>query len=399
LASVARVFLRARAGGREGRLKVLFLDQFSELGGGQHALLDTVDAVKQMGWDAHVLLPGHGPLVEALQSRQVQVDAIPCGPYRSGPKSAGDSLRFIFDLPRQAQTIGSLVADANISLIYANGPRLFPAVALASRGRTPVVFHVHSHLSGFALRLARWAVRRTGAKVVGCSKSVLRPLECAGHVIPNGVRDIGYRERELTGSVRIGIVGRISPEKGQLELVNAAEMLRARFPRARFVICGAPMFGAPSSYFEAVRLLARDLPVEFIGWQQDVGRVLNDLDLLVIPSHQEGMARIALEAFSAGLPVIAFPAGGIPEAVIDGETGFLTRQFSAEALAARIRDVLEADPDNVRQVVRNARQAWLQSYTTDTYQERITKLLQPLASDSQQALRPERAIEMPLQPR
>ena len=48
----------------------------------------------------------------------------------------------------------------------------------------------------------------------------------------------------------------------------------------------------------------------------DVGHVLNDLDLLVVPSHQEGMARIVLEAFSAGVPVVAFPAGGIPEAVI-----------------------------------------------------------------------------------
>ena len=60
------------------------------------------------------------------------------------------------------------------------------------------------------------------------------------------------------------------------------------------------------------------------------------------------MARVVLEAFSAGVPVIAFPAGGIPEAVIDGETGFLTREFTAEALAARIaRSDRRRDPESI----------------------------------------------------
>ena len=54
-------------------MRVLFLDQFSDLGGGQHALLNTVDAVQQNGWEPHVLVPGQGELVEALRSRNVPV--------------------------------------------------------------------------------------------------------------------------------------------------------------------------------------------------------------------------------------------------------------------------------------------------------------------------------------
>ena len=78
-------------------MRILFLDQFSELGGGQHALLDTVDAVQLRGWEPHVLLPGPGPLVDALQSRNVAVAEIPCGPYGSGHKSVVDSMRFALD--------------------------------------------------------------------------------------------------------------------------------------------------------------------------------------------------------------------------------------------------------------------------------------------------------------
>jgi glycosyltransferase involved in cell wall biosynthesis len=194
------------------------------------------------------------------------------------------------------------------------------------------------------------------------------------------------------------MIGRIAPEKGQMEFVNAAALLKDEFPQAQFVICGEPLFGARSDYYNAVRLRAHGLPVEFVGWQQDVSRVLNELDLLVAPSIREGMGRMIVEAFSAGVPVIASPVGGIPEVVIDEETGFLTRLLTAEALAMRIREAIASGPDTLRQVARNARRAWAQSYTVGTYQERITLLLGQLLGPLAPASREVREAEM-LQPR
>ena len=290
-------------------------------------------------------------------------------------------MRFALDLHPQIRRISDLIASASIDLVYVNGSRLLPAAALATRRQTPIVFHIHNHLHGAALRLARWSLHRSAATVIGCSKSVLQPLERKQHIVPNGVRDTGYRERSFDGPWRIGTVGRIAPEKGQLEFVDAAAALKDQFPKSRFVICGAALFGASSDYFDAVRYHARQLPVEFIGWQPDVGYVLHDLDLLVVPSHQEGMSRIVLEAFSAGVPVVAFPAGGIPEAVIDGVTGFLTRQFTPEALAARMREVMATDVQALRQITRNARQAWSQTYTVGAYRRSITNVLETLGAE------------------
>jgi len=152
------------------------------------------------------------------------------------------------------------------------------------------------------------------------------------------------------------------------------------------------MFGSGSDYFESVRLRARDLPVEFPGWQRDVSAVLGKLDLLAVPSLEEGMSRSVLEAFSAGVPVVAFPTGGIPEAVVDGVTGFLTRERSGPALAARIREVLAMNPESLWRVVREARTAWGLSYSLSIYQDRITNLLETLVSKG-------RVIAMPLQRR
>jgi glycosyltransferase involved in cell wall biosynthesis len=367
-------------------VKILFLDQFSELGGAQQSLLDTIEAVQRMGWRASTLLPGRGPLFETLQGLGVSADEIACGPYESGRKNVGDSLRFALDVRGQVRAIRAAAANHNFDLIYVNGPRLMPAAALASGKRRPVVFHAHSHVYGVAAQLLRRSICRAAATVIACSNSVLDPLRDAVeahsvHVIPSGVRDAGYRERRFeSGNWRVGIVGRIAPDKGQLEFAAAARLLASELPGARFSVCGALLFGAASAYLDQVREQSRGLPVDFLPWQSDIGRVLSELDLLVVPSKREGMARIIAEAFSAGVPVVAFPAGGIPEAIVDGETGFLTRGFSSNALASRIREAT-AEPDVLRRVARNARAAWARLYTVSAYQERIIRLLEQHAPE------------------
>jgi glycosyltransferase involved in cell wall biosynthesis len=377
-------------------VKILFLDQFSEMGGAQRMLVDTVDAARGRGWEAYAAIPGDGPLIAQLRSRGVAVKGIRCGPYRSSRKGGADFMRFALDLLQQICIIRDLSDQECFDLIYVNGPRLLPAAALAHRPPAPVLFHAHSHIRELAAsRLARWSIRRVGASVIGCSNSVIDPLRLHVardklHVIPNGVQAAQFRKRQFGRGKgwRIGMIARISPEKGQVEFLQAAALLAREFLDAHFVICGAPLF-ADSSYSEHVQNLAAGLPVEFLGWREDISTVLNELDLLAAPSIDEGMGRVLAEAFSAGVPVIAFSVGGIPEVVIDAETGFLTRETSPEALAARIRDVIVSDPQALRQVVANARKAWERSYTLTQYQERITAVIESLVLGS----RPERETE------
>jgi glycosyltransferase involved in cell wall biosynthesis len=368
-------------------MNILFLDQFSEVGGAQRGLLDVLRAVQERGWRARVLVPGGGPLLEQLRSRQVMVEEIPCGPYRSGRKSPADLLRFGFDVRRQVRIIRNLMKRSVFDLVYVNGPRVLTAAAIASRGLTPVLFHLHSHIDqGHSARLARWSVRHADATVAVCGHSVARSLgPCTApgklQVIANGTAELAFRERAFGGrGWCIGMVGRISPEKGQIEFLQAVSLLRPEFPKARFVICGSSMFGA-EKYFENVRTAARGLRVEFLEWREDVASVFSELDLLVAPSKQEGMGRVLVEAFSAGVLVVAFPVGGIPEVVTDGETGFLAPQASPQALAAKIREIIGGDPGRLRTVAANARRAWERCYTLAAYQNRITDLMERLVSD------------------
>src|SRR5205814_128322 len=133
------------------------------------------------------------------------------------------------------------------------------------------------------------------------------------HVVYNGVAEIPFLRREFgrKREWRIGLVGRIAPMKGQTDFLRAAALLSPVLADARFVICGAPMFSEPD-YVREVQVLANGLPVEFLGWRNDVGAVLAGLDLLVVPSTAaEATTRVILEAFSAGVPVVAYAVGGI----------------------------------------------------------------------------------------
>ncbi len=360
-------------------MNILFLDQFSDMGGAQRCLVEVIDAVIARGGIVRCALPGAGELRRALADRGVGTIEIPCGPYGSGVKKRSDLFRFAADLPRQVRLIADLSRDCD--LVYVNGARLLPAASLGARCR--VLFHAHSHIpQSMARRLAVLSVRRSGAAVIACSRSVAEPYESAAsslRVIPNGVPEVPFRERRFNGSWRIGVVGRISPEKGQAEFIEAVRLLQPECPDVRFAICGAPLFGA-TDYFERIRVLARGLPVEFVGWNDNLNVVYDGLDLLVVPSRLEGMARVVVEAFSAGLPVLAFPTGGIGEVIRAGQNGFFTSAPTPEALAASVRSILATDPADLQSIVARARRDWEQYYTVRLFQQRMLEQIETLLS-------------------
>ncbi len=346
-------------------MRILFLDQFSDLGGAQSCLLDLMPAILQRGWTPRVALPGSGPLVERLESMGVPVEPIRLGPYHSGFKTIFDASQMFIDARRIARSV-----DWDADVVYVNGPRLLPAVGLA-RPRCPVVFHAHSHLpKRYAARLAGWAIRRTHAMVIANCESVAAPLRNYSEVeiIFNGVQDLGPSQQPSQRPKRVGVIGRIAPEKGQLEFVRAARLL----PEFQFVVYGARLFSDPA-YEARVRAEAAGLPIEFAGWSDSIAEAVAGLDLIVVPSTaMEATTRVILEAFSAGKPVLATAAGGIPEVVEDGVNGFLAQSNAPAVLAEGIRRALSAPP---RQVGDNARRSWEQRFRVTRFQDDICRVL------------------------
>jgi len=348
-------------------MKLLVLDQFSEPGGAQQALAELLPAMTARGWSGTLAMPGAGAMFERAEAAGFATARIPCGPYRSGSKSLADTARFAADTLRIAAQVRRLAHGVDV--IYVNGPRVLPGVALAGL-RVPVIFHAHSLLPGGSVRaLARASAQRTKANVIAACEFVAAPWQgvCPVRVIYNGVA--GPPSPLWRGNgLRIGCIGRIAPEKGQLEFVQAARGILREFPGARFVIHGASLFG-DTSYEARVREAASDVPVDFAGWTPNVYRALAEIDVLLVPSAgHEATTRVILEAYAAGVPVIAFRSGGIPEVVEDGVTGFLVN--SAEEMAHTVRKALHGE------ISRAARSCWEKRFTLERYQSEVLEAME-----------------------
>ncbi len=364
-------------------MNILFLDQFAQLGGAQRCLLDLVPAFRERAWQLRSAVQGHGPFPEKLRGLGLEVDVLPGCTLSSTHKSLNEAFRYSSWYPNAIRAIGQLTVRFKPDLVYVNGPRLIPpAVLVAKRSRTPLLFHAHHRL---LQTTALWSVglhlRCAHAHVIACCRHVadsLRPYLSphALEIVYNGVPDMEKPSRLQRGRVPvIGVIGRIEPEKGQLDFVRAARLVHDRFPGSRFVVIGAKLLSETDAYLRQTVEESRGLPITFTGWQADISQSLCELDLLVVPSLYDATPRVVVEAFSAGVPVLAFSSGGIPELIENGRTGFLVNTRSPEALANRLLEILARDGNLLSEIARNARQKWVADFRVETYQERVCDII------------------------
>jgi glycosyltransferase involved in cell wall biosynthesis len=364
-------------------MKIFCIEQFGELGGGQMSLLDLLPGLRDRGWEPVVAIPGEGALAERVRSLHCDVELFDVPAYSSGRKRAADVARYATGAPRLTHRIMQLVAARKADMLYVNASRMLPIASLAARRCSiPLVFHCHNRVTQrIAVTLLGASLQLARALVISCCEYSAEPLrryvpDHALSVIYNGVADTQFhRSRPRNKHYRIGVIGRIEPEKGQMEFVAAARLLLRTFPASRFVVVGVPLFGG-TRYFDRVREASRGLPIEFPGWQPDVPSVLSSLDLLVVPSGSfDATPRVILEAFAAGVPVVAFPAGGIPEIVRDGYNGFLAARSTPEALAERIGFVLRLNHASRQSIIANARNCWRDRHSLEGFRRNVSNFI------------------------
>lgn len=367
-------------------MRILLLDQFSDPGGAQQGLAELLPEMARRGWQGVVGLPGEGPLFSHVRAAGFPVERIPCGPYSSGRKSLADAARFLADTPRLARRIHALAEDIQADVIYVNGPRLLPAAAWARTGR-PVVFHSHSFLfPGLVRQLAGISLARMDAHVIGQCEFVAEPWRSylpseRIRVLYNGVAGPArLPARRVGGPPQVGCVGRIAPEKGQRDFVDAAARIHKLLPECRFAIYGAPLFneGSTEQYAAQVRRDAESLPIRFAGWVDNVYHAMAELDLLLVPSAgHEATTRVILEAFAAGLPVIAYGSGGIPEVIQNGVNGLLAHDAANMAELAVV--LLTGDPRRLISLSHEARDCWERRFTLEHYHRDVLRAIESVA--------------------
>jgi len=204
----------------------------------------------------------------------------------------------------------------------------------------------HKRMIEFTLRRADdvTATSRMLADETKRYMSADRPV----HTIPFGVDIDRFRPQTSArrGGVTVGIVKKLEKKYGVEHLIRAFATITSAHPEARLLIVG------DGSEEMALRELARQLGIEksviFAGFTKNdrVPYYLHQMDVFVVPSvmSSETFGVAAVEAAACGLPVIASDIGGLPEVVIDGQTGFLVPPAAPAAIAEKLLLLIENLP-------------------------------------------------------
>ncbi len=229
---------------------------------------------------------------------------------------------------------------------------------------TPHGHIFHGYFSPAATRcfiaLERWAARFTDRIIA------LTDAEAAQHLalgigrpdqfvtIPSGVDLVALRAAAGDGpqlrrslgvaddAPLLGAVSRLVPIKGLQHLIAAMPEILRRFPDAHLAIAGD---GEERAALEAQAAALGVAPrVRFLGFRRDPGAVIACLDVFVLPSLNEGLGKVLVEAMGLGVPVVATRVGGVPDVVEDGRQGLLVPPADPAALAKGVAAILEDRP-------------------------------------------------------
>ncbi len=155
----------------------------------------------------------------------------------------------------------------------------------------------------------------------------------------------------------VALTGQVSEVKGIWEFVEAARLLISRGVAATFAVLGDDLKGHGALRREMEQRVAEyglTPHFRFLGFRNDAPRMIPAFDVVAVPSHVEPLGNATLEAMAVGRPVVGSRVGGIPEMVVDGETGRLVPPRDPQALAEAIGGLLGA-PDLRRAYGRAAR--------------------------------------------
>jgi len=197
------------------------------------------------------------------------------------------------------------------------------------------------------------------------------------HRFSEGEKQRTKKRKELgvpPDSLVIGYVGWLIPIKGVTYLVSAMAKVAEKYQKSLLVLVGKGDDTGEEEIKikEQVERAGLTDKVLFLGWRPDVDEIMGCCDIFVLPSLNEGMGRVLVEAMAAGLPIVASRVGGIPDLVKDGKNGLLVPPEDASALEKAISALLEDKAQRKR--MGEAGKKMCRPYSTEAMVEQIDYL-------------------------
>jgi len=324
-------------------------------------------ALQRQGYEVLLISPA-GPYGDKLRALGLRWESVPMARRSLNPLREAALLWHLVRLLRREQpalvhgftikcaVYGSLAArlagvPARVNAVAGMG-YVFTSPQLKARLLRPVV-----------RGLLRLALGGSGARLILQNADDVALFRQAGLVDPEHIRLIrgsgvncaqfaaGMRARPPgDGRMRVLLASRLLWDKGLAEFVAALRQLRLQGRTVHALLAGTPDPGNPATVPEAtIREWVAEGLVSWLGHVDDMAGLLGSVDMVVLPSHREGLPRTLVEAAACGLPLITTDVPGCREVVSDGVDGLLVPRGDSKALAQAIRR-LQDDPELARRL-------------------------------------------------
>ncbi|CAG7613132.1 D-inositol-3-phosphate glycosyltransferase [Paenibacillus solanacearum] len=326
-------------------MNVAFYNHTSDVSGAEISLLLTA---RHMTKAKPILFAPEGELLQRAREYGLETVSIPS--YRARlTKNPLLLLVHMIGMLWAGYLFASQIRKHQVELIHANSLRAGIMAALFGWiHRRPVVWHVRDNPpKGGIGKCIEWLAGISVRAIIGISQSVIHgfrhpQLADKLHLVHNGVplREMSDEEKKTCrqsvreqlntplGSQVMVIIGQITPWKRQEDAILGAHRLIKNGQDVYLWVVGEAKFREENErYWEYLHKLAGKLQiserVRFAGFRKDVLEICSAADLLLLCSDHEPFGRVLIEAMSQSTPVIATNAGGVPEIIVNGESGFL----------------------------------------------------------------------------
>ena len=322
-------------------MKILQVCSASDMGGGEVHVADLVRSLASRGHAVYLAVRPESPLREPLAGTIASWHEMP--------------LRNSLDV-QSARAIAEIIGSHGIDIVHAHMGRDYLVAALACRHarRASLVLTRHHYLPLKRNAIYRWLLESVGA-VIAVSPSVrdsvidrLRLPPERVHVIPNWIdperfqpmdRDAARALFQLRGGIVIACIGQITQAKGQEEFIRAASRVAQMRSDVEFLVVGEEN-DEEKPFTNHLMKLASSLglgdKVLFLGYVRHIPELLAAVDIVVVPSWDEGFSLVTIEAMAARRAVVASNVGGLTTIVKDNVTGLLFPPRDVRALIEKL---------------------------------------------------------------
>jgi glycosyltransferase involved in cell wall biosynthesis len=329
-------------------MRILQVCSATEIGGGELHVIDLVRALANRGHAVYMAVRPGSPLREPLSGVIAAWHEFP--------------LRNSLDIV-SSRGITDVINDNSVDITHAHVGRDYLVAALAcKRTAAKLVLTRHHYLPLRQNAIYRWLLG-DAARIIAVSssvrQSVIERLAIAPdkvHIIPNWIdasrfnlidREAARAMFQVRSSLAAACIGQITPAKGQEEFVRAAGRIARMRTDTDFLIVGEESEGG-HTFTDQLRDLSRQLGIDdrvsFKGYVSHLPELLAAVDVVVVPSWDEGFSLVTIEALAARRAVLAADTGGIRDIIKDNSTGMLFQPRDVGGLANKLLWLLSDGP-------------------------------------------------------